>query len=143
MISIQNQFSKNPALKWLPTFLMILAIFLFSAHSTVNEPSTLLRHIIFKGGHVAGYAMLTLSVWRGFEFRPDRRWLAWLFAVLYAVTDEYHQMFVPGRHPSAFDVLVYDNIGSLLSLWLASFFIKQKQPIRDELVAEIEAPSTK
>jgi VanZ family protein len=136
MISIENQFSKHPLLRWLPTLLMVVAIFLFSARPSVDEPSTLLRHIIFKSGHVIGYAMLTLSLWRGLEFRRDRRWLVWLCAILYAVTDEFHQSFVPGRHPAAFDVLVYDNIGSLIALWLASMFIKQKQPTHDELVVE-------
>jgi VanZ family protein len=143
MISIENQFSKRPILKWLPALLMILAIFLFSARPSIDEPSSLLRHFIFKSGHVIGYAMLTLSLWRGFEFRRDRRWLVWLLAIVYAVTDEFHQSFVPGRHPAAFDVLVYDNIGSLLSLWLSSVLIKQKQPVHDEPVVEIEILSTK
>jgi len=85
-----------------------------------------------------GYAMLSLSLLRGFDFRGERRWLAWFLAVLYAVTDEFHQSFVPGRHPAVFDVLVYDNIGSLISLWLAGMLIKQKQTIPDELVVETE-----
>lgn len=134
MVLFSTQFSKHPILKWIPTALMLLAIFLSSARPSIDEPSSLLRTIIFKGGHVAGYAMLSLSIWRGFEFRSDKRWLAWLLAVLYAVTDEYHQSFVPGRHPAAFDVLVFDNIGALLSLWVLSRFIKQKQPAQDELV---------
>ena len=117
---IQDQFSKHPVLKWVPTLLMMVSIFLFSARPSINEPTSLLRYIVFKGGHVIGYAMLSLSIWRGFDFRRDRRWLAWLIAILYAVTDEFHQSFVPGRHPAAFDVLVYDNIGALLSLWIAS-----------------------
>ncbi len=135
---IQEQFSKNLFLKWIPTVLMVVAIFLFSARPSINEPPSLLRQIIFKGGHVVGYAMLALSVWRGLDFRRDRLWLAWLFAILYASTDEYHQSFVPGRHPAAFDVLVYDNAGALISLWLASKFMKQKQPAYREPVVEQE-----
>jgi VanZ family protein len=87
-----------------------------------------LQRILYKGGHVVGYAMLATAYWRAFGFQEKRLWIAWLLAVLYAVTDEYHQSFVPGRHPTAFDVLVYDNLGALLALWLVNRFTKQKQP---------------
>jgi VanZ family protein len=72
--------------------------------------------------------MLAMSYWRVFDFKDERRWVAWLLALSYAVTDEYHQSFVPYRHSTAFDVLVYDNIGAILSLWIVGRFAKQKQP---------------
>ena len=115
---------------------MMLAIFLFSARPANITPLNLLEQIIYKGGHVVGYGMLAWSIWRAFEFQGNRRWLTWILAVLYAVTDEYHQSFVHGRHPTAFDVLVYDNIGALLSLWLTAKLIKQKQPASQGLVVE-------
>jgi VanZ family protein len=121
-----TQFSNNPLLKWIPTALMLLAIFLFSARPSTDIRSGLLQTILYKGGHVIGYAILTMSIWRGLEFRRKRLWLAWLFAILYAVTDEYHQSFVPGRHPTAFDVLVFDNVGALISVWLSGRLLKQK-----------------
>ena len=115
---------------------MMLAIFMFSARPADITPLSLLERIIYKGGHVIGYALLAWSYWRAFEFQDNRRWIAWILAVLYAVTDEYHQSFVPGRHPTAFDVLVYDNIGALLSLWSTTKLIKQKQPASQDLVVE-------
>jgi VanZ family protein len=130
------RFSQNPFLKSLPGFLVMLAIFLFSARPSTNLPQSIWERIFFKGGHVMGYALLAWSYWRATDFSDNRRWVAWLLAVLYAVSDEYHQSFVPGRHPSAFDVLFYDNLGALSSLWLAKKFIKQKQPDVDELAAE-------
>jgi VanZ family protein len=54
--------------------------------------------------------------------------LCWLLAVFYAVTDELHQSFVPGRHPSLWDVILFDNFGALISLWLTTKFEKQKRP---------------
>lgn len=133
-------FSKHSVLRWLPALLMMLAIFIFSA-----TPSTggfnLLRHIVSKSGHVIGYFMLTLSFWRAFDFNKRYSWLAWLLALLYASTDEYHQSFVPGRHPSAFDVLGYDNAGALIAVWISIRLTKQKQPIREELVVEPETVS--
>ena len=54
--------------------------------------------------------------------------MAWLLTILYALTDEYHQSFVAGRHPSIWDVLVFDNLGALLALWLTANRLKQKRP---------------
>lgn len=130
------QFTKKPFFRFTPMLLVMLAIFLFSARPSDNIPLSLLMRVLYKGGHVTGYAMLAFFYWRAFEFKDNRRWVAWLLAVLYAVTDEYHQSFVPGRHPAAFDVLVYDNIGALLSLWIAGFILKQKQPASQSLVVE-------
>jgi VanZ like family len=129
-------FSKHPIMKLLPALLMMTTIYLFSARHSANEHFDLLRYIVYKGGHVIGYAMLTLSLWRGFDFSSKRIWLAWLLAVLYAITDEYHQSFVPGRHPAIFDIAVYDNLGALISVWLARQTVKQKQPIHDGPVVE-------
>lgn len=135
MISLM-QFSKHPVIKCLPAMLMMLAIFVFSATPSYNVQPNVLRHIVSKAGHVIGYTMLTLSYWRAFGFSKRSSWLAWLFALLYAATDEYHQSFVPGRHPAAFDVLVYDNAGALIAFWVANHLTKQKQPIDERLVVE-------
>ena len=40
-------------------------------------------------------------------------------AILYAMTDEYHQMFSKGRTPSLVDIFLFDNLGALIGLWLA------------------------
>jgi VanZ family protein len=128
--------SKNPVLRFLPAVLMMLAIFLFSAGSAFHTQEPLLQTIINKGGHMTGYGLLALAFWRMFEFEKRRFWLAWLLAVLYALTDEYHQSFVPGRHPSLFDVFFYDALGALIVLWLASRFLESKRPGPRDPVAE-------
>lgn len=132
----QLYFSKHPVLRWLPALLMMVAIFVFSATPTKNLQFNWLQHIFNKSGHVIGYTLLTLSYWRAFRFSKKSLWLAWLLALLYAATDEYHQSFVPGRHPAAFDVLVYDNAGALIAVWIAYFLTKQKQPIHEGPVVE-------
>jgi VanZ family protein len=130
------QFSNKPIFKFLPALLMMLAIFLFSSRPGDIVPMSLWKQVLYKAGHVIGYAMLAISYWRVFGFHPEQQWLAWLLAVLYAATDEYHQSFVPFRHSTAFDVLVYDNLGALASLWLAGWLAKQKQPASEKLVAK-------
>lgn len=133
---MNDSFSQKILMKWLPASLMMLAIFLFSASSSMEVDNALIERIINKGGHMVGYGMLALSFWRGFEFRGDRRWLAWIMAVLYAVTDELHQSHVPGRFPSLVDVLVYDNLGAFISMALAGLLLKQKQPVPQGLAAD-------
>jgi VanZ family protein len=112
--------------KWLPSLLVMLVIFLFSAQPSSSLPSfDWADRAVKKGGHILGYALLAWTYWRGFDYRKDKRWLSWLFAVLYAVTDELHQSLVPGRRASVWDVVVFDNLGALISMWLTGRFIKQ------------------
>jgi len=133
--------SKNPLLRFLPAILLMVTIFLFSAGSAVHTPEHLLETVINKGGHMIGYGLLALAFWRMFEFEDNRVWLAWLLAVLYALTDEFHQSFVPGRHPSLFDALFFDALGALIALWLASRYFKSKRPRPKDPVADQEISS--
>ena len=82
--------------------------------------------IVKKGGHMIGYGLLAGTYWYALGYQKDKRWWAWLLAVLYAMTDEFHQSFVFGRHPSVWDVLIFDNLGALISLWVINR-IKQKR----------------
>jgi VanZ family protein len=111
---------KRTASRWLPAVVVMLTIFTLSA----QPPSHLPRFgwaevVIKKAGHVMGYGLLALSFRRGLG--TDRRWLApaWILSVLYGLTDEVHQAFVPGRHPSPIDVLLFDGAGAALALLLA------------------------
>ena len=107
--------------RWLPALLMMLIIFLFSSQPSSDLPDfNWADKIVKKGGHLVGYAILALSYWYAFRMQQDKRGLAWLLAVLYALTDEFHQAFVPGRHSTIWDVLIFDNFGAMLSLWIVS-----------------------
>lgn len=130
------QFSKHPVLKWLPVLLMMIAIFIFSATPSDDVQLSFLQYAFYKAGHVTGYLMLTLAYWRAFGFNPKRLLLIWVLALLYAATDEYHQSFVFGRHPAAFDVFVFDNAGALIAVWIANRLMKQKQPIHEGMVVD-------
>jgi VanZ family protein len=115
--------------KWIPALLMMGVIFWFSAHASADLPNfDWVDAIVKKAGHVIGYALLAFSYWYALGMDKNRRWLAWLLAILYALTDEYHQSYVSGRHPSIWDVMIFDDLGALLSLWLATRNSKQKRP---------------
>jgi hypothetical protein len=64
------------------------------------------------------FGILALLLWRALAGTTAwRRPWAWAFALtlLYAASDEFHQGFVAGRHPSATDVAI-DATGSLIAL---------------------------
>jgi VanZ family protein len=120
---------KNLWSKWIPAFVIMLVIFLFSSQPSSNLPDfDWADRIVKKGGHMVGYGLLALSCWYPFAWVRGKRWLAWLLAILYAASDEIHQSFVPGRFPSIWDVLVFDNLGALTTLWLAEKRFNQKRP---------------
>lgn len=81
-----------------------------------------------KGAHVTEYAIFAMVFWwalRGTFAREHNGWSrrlvlgAWSAAVLFAITDEWHQAYVPGRQGSPWDVLI-DAVGAasgLFFLW--------------------------
>lgn len=120
----------------------MLTIFLFSAQPSWELPDFEgADRIVKKGAHMVGYALLALAYWRALGFQKQKAWLAWLLAVLYAATDEFHQSFVPGRSPSIWDVLVFDNLGAVLSLWLVSLYKTQRSDSPSPTVERLQAKS--
>jgi VanZ family protein len=116
-------------LRWLPALIMMIVIFFFSAQSASRLPEFGgADRFIKKSGHVIGYAILAFLYWRALEFSEEKRRVAWLLALLYAMTDEYHQSFVSGRHSTIWDVILFDNLGTLISLWFVARSRKQKRP---------------
>ena len=116
--------------RWLAVALWMSVIFALSAQSHLpSAPKPLLDLLMKKGAHFSGYAALALLVWRALEWRW-RAWIwAWLVAVLYAVSDEYHQSFVANRHPQATDVLI-DACGAALALLVAWLLLRRRESQR-------------
>jgi VanZ family protein len=116
--------------RWGLALLMMAAIFGFSSVPSAEMPNFgLLDFIVKKGGHALGYGLLALSYLRGLKGdskNVDSRWLfaAWVMATLYSATDEFHQSFVPGRHPVVTDVLI-DSLGAAVTLILADRYYKR------------------
>lgn len=103
--------------RWLPALLMMLAIFAFSSRTSNELPNFGgWDYFVKKSAHGIGYGLLALSYLRalpGLNYK-----LSWFLAVLFSLTDEFHQSFVPGRHAALTDVLVFDNLGALIALFL-------------------------
>jgi VanZ family protein len=96
------------------------AIFFLSGTPSTRLPAFgSVDYFVKKGGHVAGYAVLALIYRRALGGVPGRARLAWVLAVLYGLLDEFHQSFVPGRHPSLVDALLFDGGGAAIALWIS------------------------
>jgi len=120
-------------LPWLPAILIMATIFGFSSIPSTAMPifgtwDTLVK----KGGHVIGYGLLAVSYWYGLGFKKQHWLMAFLLAVVYALSDELHQSFVPGRHPSLVDALVIDAGGAAIGLGLAYWWKVKTTLIKNE-----------
>jgi VanZ family protein len=99
---------------WLPVLIWAGVIFYFSSIpylKTELEFDFFLRKI----AHVTEYFILTFLLYRAFN--GSFKMKAWqffmypaVFALLYAVSDEIHQLFVSGRYCAIGDVLI-DSVG--------------------------------
>lgn len=67
-----------------------------------------------KTAHFVEYAILSFLVYRALVQSGARSKeaaiISIIFSILYAISDEWHQSFVPGREPSARDVAI-DSAG--------------------------------
>lgn len=76
--------------------------------------------VVRTGAHFSEYAVL--GVWLTLLLKAIGLrwpWMAWLVGTLFAVTDEWHQSFTPGRVSDPEDVLV-DSLGLLLGVTLTA-----------------------
>lgn len=106
---------------WLPVLTWAALIFGLSAQPNLRFVSDAgLDFVVRKIGHMGVFGILALLVWRALgmttAWRQPRTWMVALgLAVLYAISDELHQGFVAGRHPSPVDVGI-DAAGAVLAI---------------------------
>lgn len=113
-------------LRWLPALTLMGVIFALSSIPSQEMPSFgFWDTLVKKSGHALGYGLLALTYWFALKWEKKRAWLAFLLAVLYALSDEFHQSFTPGRHPSWVDALVIDTGGALAALLIARWLKKK------------------
>jgi VanZ family protein len=96
---------------WLPVVLWAVLIFALSSVPDLNSGLGTWDLVLRKLAHAAEYALLAALLLRALT----RPWLAFLFALAYAISDELHQHFVRGRVGAPRDVAI-DAAGALISL---------------------------
>ena len=104
--------------QWSPVFVWCAFIFFMSSQPHLPGPQDkTLDFILKKIGHITVYAVLFRLTYDALGKKSEHRVLnAFVFCILYAISDEYHQSFVPGRTPMLRDVGI-DLVGMMIS-WI-------------------------
>jgi len=109
---------------------MALIFFLSSRSSFKIADQYWLNFVFFKALHLAEYAVLTFLLFRafvranGFSFKKALLYSSFL-ALVWAMTDEFHQTFVMTRQGSIRDVLI-DSLGIFAAEYFL-FLIKDRE----------------
>ncbi len=118
------QLSKLP--RWLrdfgPLILLMGLIFWLSSQSILVEiEDEAEEKLFYKTAHMVAYAALAWLWWRALAPRrraiPSILGAAFILTTLYGISDEIHQLFVPGRYGRAADVF-FDAGGALAIILL-------------------------
>lgn len=94
----------------------------------------LLNHLVRKAAHMTEYFILFMLLYYGFsklyninkeKYKNRAIIYGFLTTVLYACSDEFHQIFIPGREGAIKDVCI-DSTGALLGILLIKIYIRIK-----------------
>lgn len=105
----------SPLGRWLPVFLWALVIFALSSIKQVVVSEFFIWDFVAKKiAHVGEYAVFFVLIYRA----TGGKWLAtFSLTMIYAVSDEIHQSFVPGRNTAVYD-LGFDFSGASIAAYV-------------------------
>jgi len=108
----------GPVSRYGPPLAVMALIFALSATPDLSSGLGAWDFALRKLAHITIYAVLWLALARATDWR--RPVLATAVAIVYAISDEYHQSFVEGRHGTPVDVAI-DTLGMALAAlaWIA------------------------
>lgn len=109
---------------WLPVVLWAGLIFGLSSIPSLGTGLDVWDHVLRKLGHFAEFAVLGALLYRA----TRSPLLAAALASVYAVTDEIHQVFVPGRQGSPLDWLI-DTGGAVTGVLLLTWTTARRAPL--------------
>lgn len=111
--------NEHYAIRWMTLILWCSLIFFLSSQSALpGAPSGVLDFVFKKSAHMGVYAVLYLVTVRAFSNSPTQEYKkAAIFTLFFALSDEFHQSFVPGRTPHPMDI-GFDSLG-MLAMWVA------------------------
>ena len=111
----------------------MVLIFMLSAQSQWPTPKQRWVDFILEvAAHFILYAVLAALLMRALDSKKTGGWHAFGLAVLicgaYALSDEFHQSFVPGREPDGLDVVV-DLAGAVFGagLWWVWWAVRRNR----------------
>ena len=115
---------KNALVVYGPILFYMLVIFVLSSMPKLKPPDLGLRPMD-KAAHALEYAVLGVLLVRSASFRHELSLRIYIIlsciGVLYGISDEIHQAFVPHRVSSVWDVAA-DTVGIILGLLIAGLW---------------------
>lgn len=101
--------------RWVPVFLWMGVIFTISSVSQVKVAQVFFWDYMFKKtAHMSEYFILYVLLFRA----TKGNWLwSYVLTLIYSISDEFHQSFVPGRTAALYD-LAFDASGANLGAYL-------------------------
>ncbi len=146
--------TRSLASLWLPVLIWMVGIFIASADAESGyrgsrilgpiirwlvpdiSPLALERTVLFarKWVHFVTFGILAALLYRalsgkaGSAVLPATAWKAWGFTVLYAISDEIHQTFVPSRVGSGWDVVI-DSLGAAFAVWVVRWWCRRRRGV--------------
>lgn len=100
-------------------FIINIIINIFNINTT-----EILSLIIRKLAHFTEYFILGLLTYNMINHCNKKTYISIIVCILYAISDELHQLLVPGRSCQILDITI-DSIGSILGIYLLSFINKK------------------
>ena len=99
--------------------------------STVDAYVAQMNHFVRKCAHFFAYMILGIFVSNGFKKSGSKKvfLLSFVFCAIYAVSDELHQLYVPGRGCRLKDVII-DSTGALSGIFLAKEYFRMSGKIK-------------
>jgi hypothetical protein len=128
---------------WIPVFLLAIIIFWLSSRQTIHTSEFFWQDfMIKKSAHFIEYALLAILVYRALKNSSnlnskDLIKLTLLLTILYAISDEIHQTFVPSRTGKVRDVII-DGLGATTAIYLISSKLHKAPQIVKKLATQIE-----
>ncbi len=97
----------------IPPLALMGLIFYLSSRPNLGTGLGAWDTVLRKGAHMTAFGLLWFLVWRAFQYR----WgvVAAVITVAYAISDELHQRWVPGRNGAVRDVM-FDAAGMALAI---------------------------
>lgn len=106
---------------------MLLNAFENEEHILSEATRAILHELLRKTAHFTEFALLGVSAYFALADRKSkpRFWISLCIAVIYAASDEIHQLFVPGRFGIWSDVVI-DSLGALTGILIYRRIARKK-----------------
>jgi VanZ family protein len=93
-------------------------------HNHINDGFLSWNSIVRKLAHLLVFGLLAVLVWRAFYPQLFAMVNAWVFTVICAALDEWHQSFQPGRTALLSDVVI-DACGAGIALFVVRIYLRR------------------